>query len=407
MEVIKQSVTVEEGVQLILEHIGCTEIEMVPAAEAAGRILAENLISPENIPPFRRSPLDGYSFRAEDTLEATKEDPVILEIIEEIPAGKAPEHTVGKGQAVKILTGAPIPEGADVVEKFEVVEADETTLKLFHPYKSNENVVPVGEDIQTGDPVLSAGTEISPAYLGILAGLGFAELPVYKKPLVYLISTGSELVPIDAPIPLGKIRNSSIYTLKAFLEQEGAEVKIMPIVKDDKIAIAEAIRKAAAESDIIFTTGGVSVGDYDMLIRSMQYLEADILYWKLAMKPGSAFLASIYQGKPVISLSGNPASATISMFMIGIPALRKLTGRTDYMLETCELKLLEGFPKKSGMRRFIPGRLQIKGGDAYITITPAQGNGILHPLHGCNVIVDIPAGSPAQAPGAMIKAYLL
>lgn len=404
---LKQSVTVEEGVRLILEHIKAAEVETVPAAEAAGRVLAENLISPENIPPFRRSPLDGYSFRAEDTQEATPDNPVILEIIEEIPAGKAPEHTVEKGQAVKILTGAPIPEGADAVEKFEVVEADEKTLKLFRSYKVNENIVPIGEDIRMGAPVLSAGTVISPAYLGILAGLGFAELPVYRKPVVYLISTGSELVPIDEPIPLGKIRNSSIYTLKAFLEQEGAEVKMMPIVQDDKIMIAEAIQKAAAESDMIFTTGGVSVGDYDMLIRSMQYLEADILYWKLKMKPGSAFLASVYQGTPVISLSGNPASAAISMFMTGIPALRKLTGRTDYMLETCQLKLLEGFPKKSGMRRFIPGRLTIKDGEACITITPAQGNGILHPLHGSNVIADIPAGSPAQAPGAMVNAYLL
>ena len=402
-----KGISIEEGLQMITARLGCVEKEMVSAEEACGRVLAEHLISPENIPPFRRSPLDGYAFRAEDTQGASGESPAILQIIEEIPAGKAPEHDLGCGQAAKILTGAPLPEGADAIEKFEVVQADETTLHLFHPYKKGCNVVPVGEDIAKGDPVLSEGTVISPAYAGILAGLGFTKIPVYRKPVVYLISTGSELAPIDQPLPLGKIRNSSIYTLKSFLEENGAQVKMLPIVKDDREAIAKAIEDALEEADMVFTTGGVSVGDYDMLPKSMEYLGADILFWKMQMKPGGAFLASFYKGKPVLSLSGNPSAAAMALFMIGIPALRKLAGWKEFMLETCQLKLLEGFGKKCPVRRFLPGKLVIRQGEAYIRITPSQGNGILHPLHGCSVIAELPQGSPAMEAGSLVRAYIL
>lgn len=400
-------VNVEEGLQMILERLKRVEKEEIPAAEACGRILAQNLISPENIPPFRRSPLDGYAFRAEDTKDASEENPVILEILEEIPAGKAPEHSLGPMQAAKILTGAPLPEGADAIEKFEVVQADEHTLHLFRSYKKGCNVVPIGEDIKEGDPVLSDGTVISPAYLGILAGLGFAQIPVYRKPLVYLISTGSELVPIDQPISMGKIRNSSIYTLKAFLEANGAQVKMMPIVNDNMELIAGVIDDALEEADMVFTTGGVSVGDYDMLPKSMEYLGAEILFWKMQMKPGGAFMASFHKGKPVISLSGNPSAAAMALFMVGIPALRKLAGRKDFMLETCQVKLLERFGKKCPVRRFIPGKLVVRQGEAYISVTPSQGNGILHPLHECNLVVDLPKGSPAMEAGTLVKAYML
>ncbi|MDO5411598.1 MAG: molybdopterin molybdotransferase MoeA [Lachnospiraceae bacterium] len=404
---ILTGISIEEGLRLITERIQCVDKEMEMAENACGRVLSENLISPENIPPFRRSPLDGYAFRAEDTLNASESEPAVFEIVEEIPAGKAPEHQIGFMQAAKILTGAPVPEGADAIEKFEVVEADERTLKLFHSYESGTNVVPVGEDIAKGDQVLSKGTVISPAYLGILAGLGYVQIPVYKKPLVYLISTGSELVSIDSPLELGKIRNSSIYTLKAFLEANGAQVKMIPIVRDDKEEIANAVRIASEEADLIFTTGGVSVGDYDMLQRSMEYLGAELLFWKMQMKPGGAFLASVYHGIPVLSLSGNPSAAAMALFMLGIPVLRKLAGRSDFMLETCQVKLLEEFGKKSFVRRFVPGRLVLQDGEAYISVTPSQGNGILHPLHGCNMIAELPKGSLAMKAGSRVKAYLL
>ena len=155
-----KGVSIEEGLKLVIDRLGCVGKEMAAAEDACGRVLADNLISPENIPPFRRSPLDGYAFRAEDTVDASPEHPAVFEIIEEIPAGKAPEHRVGRMQAVKILTGAPVPEGADAIEKYEVVEADEKILRLTHPYRENCNVVPVGEDISKGAPVLSEGTVI-------------------------------------------------------------------------------------------------------------------------------------------------------------------------------------------------------------------------------------------------------
>ncbi len=398
---------IEDGLQMILERLVTVEQEFVPAEEAAGRVLAKTLISPENIPPFRRSPLDGYAFRAEDTKHASEQTPVALEIIEEIPAGKAPEHVLEPMQAVRIMTGAPLPEGADAVEKFEVVEADEKTLHLTQVYSSGCNVVPIGEDIQEGAQVLEQGTVISPAYLGILAGLGFVQIPVYRKPQICLISTGSELVSIDSPLTLGKIRNSSIYTLKAFLEEHGAEVKMVPIVEDDADKIAEAIDQALEQADLVFTTGGVSVGDYDLLQVAMKQLEADILFWKMQMKPGGAFLASYHKGKPVISLSGNPSAAAMALFLVGLPVVHKMAGRKDFLLKTCKVKLLEGFRKKCPVRRFLPGKLVLQDGEAYISVTPSQGNGILHPLHECCIVAELPKGSPAMEPGSLVNAYLL
>ena len=372
----------EEGREEILGRMGVMPEEWVLTEKANGRILSKNLTSPENIPPFRRAPLDGYAFSYKDTLTAREDAPVVLRIIEEIPAGKAPVHVLRSGECVKILTGAPLPEGADVVEKFEVVEASEHHLTLKRAYRENENVVPVGEEICQGDALFMKGSVLSPAYLGILAGLGFTKVPVYKKPVVCLISTGSELVSIDTkPLPMAKIRNSSIYTLKAFLEKEGMETILMPIVKDDVEEISKTIKAAYEKADVIMTTGGVSVGDYDLLMKSMDHLGAEKIFWRLLMKPGMAFLFSVFSGKPVVSLSGNPSSAVMAMLISVLPGLRKLCGRSDFMLEECQVKLLDGCPKKNRARRFVAGRLVIKDGQACMASSRKQSNGILHPLH--------------------------
>ncbi|MBQ4046707.1 MAG: molybdopterin molybdotransferase MoeA, partial [Lachnospiraceae bacterium] len=396
-----------EAVEEILSVAVTGEIEMVSVGASAGRVLAADLYSSENIPPFRRAPLDGYAFRSADTEGADPDHPVTLDIIEYIPAGKWPEHTVGKGQAVNLMTGAPVPEGADVVEKFEDCRVLDGKVQIFRTYKPDTNVVPVGEDIRIGDRILEKGIRISGAYCGILAGLGFTEIPVYKRPRIALISTGSELVEVGEELPPGKIRNSSIYTLQAFLEQENAIVTRFPIAADNVDAIASLIREAADQSDMIITTGGVSVGDFDLLPETMRQLDARILFWKLMMKPGMAYLASVYRDIPVISLSGNPSSAVISMLMTVIPAVRKMSGLKDCRLEEDKGKVLYPFPKASKARRFIPVQVVIRGGEAWLVNDSDQANGILHSLHGCNAVAEIKPGTPSLAPGDELKIYLL
>lgn len=398
-------ITVEEGVRLLCREAPLPQEESVPLPDCDGRVLARDLLAPESVPPFARSPYDGYALRAADTVPASEQTPVTLSILEEVPAGHAPRFAVGPGQATKILTGAPIPEGADLVVMYEETTFTDQQVTLTRSYPSGKNVVPVGEDILEGQLVAKKGTLLSPATLGLLAGLGFTQLPVYRRPVVGLISTGDELVGLGEALTPGKIRNSSVYALKAYLERLGAQVQLHGIVGDDAGAIAQRVQQAAASADLVITTGGVSVGDYDLVGQAMQQLDARVLFWKVKMKPGSALLASCYQGKPVLSLSGNPASAAVSFFLLGITLLRTMAGRTDIQLPQVQVRLKEAFPKASPGRRLIPGQLEIQDGQAVLALMPKQGNGMLAPLFGCDLLGEIPAGSPALPAGSVLNAY--
>ncbi|KIR02028.1 Molybdopterin biosynthesis protein MoeA [Lachnospiraceae bacterium TWA4] len=389
-------VSVEEGLELLLQNCAPVEVETIALTKAIGRILAKDQISNENIPPFDRSPLDGYAVRAEDIKESSIEHPVILTIIEEVPAGYAPTKEVNEGEAVKILTGAPIPKGADVVIKFEDTTFNEHEVRIVTPLPSDRNIVHAGEDIQIGDVIVTKGTKISAATIGLLAGLGVEEVEVYKKPTVAIISTGDELVPIGTKeLKPGKIRNSSMYAIQAFLTQCGMETILCGIARDDYEEIAKAIDEAASKADLVITTGGVSVGDYDMLGRAIDKLEAKILFWKLQMKPGMAYLASVYKGKLIMSLSGNPGSASISMLVTGLPVFCKLAGYIDYQLKKTQVYIKEGFKKKSPGRRFVPGRFVYENGKTYLSVANKQSNGMLHPLANCEAIAII---KPEQVP---------
>ncbi len=397
----------EEGQKKLLNaSIVCGE-EEVPVSAGCGRVLAEEIRAVENIPPFSKSPYDGYAFRADDIKNASKNSPVTLEVIEEVAAGHVPQKTVDKGRAVKILTGAALPGGADTIEKFEVTEFTENSVTFFAPVKCGSNVVPSGDDVKCGDIVLEKGKKIDAATCGILAALGYEKVRVFRKPRISLISTGDELIDIGDGLAPGKIRNSSAYTLKALLETWGMDVTLSGIVKDDPGLIAEAVKRECPNADILLTTGGVSVGDYDCILSAMEVLSADVLFWKIKMKPGSAFAASVYNKVPVISLSGNPAAAAVALIMAVKPFLLKSAGQTDFMHEEMKVKLDGGFGKKSMQRRFVPGRLFIKDGEAYMKTVSKHGNGSLSPLAGVDILGEIPAGSPEMPGGTEIKAFKL
>lgn len=399
--------SVEKAGAAILAHCRALGQEWVDAEDADGRVLAEDIVAQENIPPFARSPYDGYALRAADTREAAAEHGVTLQIVEEIPAGHAPQHSLGVGEAAKILTGAPIPDGADAVVKFEDTEFTEKTVTVFAPCRCGDNVVPAGEDIRQGERVIAAGTVLDGALLGLLAGLGHTRVSVAVRPQVELISTGDELVSADAPLAPGKIRNSSVYALASYVRRCGGRVRLAGIVPDQVQPIADAIAAAAARSDLVLTTGGVSVGDYDMLLRALDAMGAEILFWKVRMKPGSAFVAAVYRDTLILCLSGNPAAAAVAFFLLGIPALRKMQGRRDAALQAGQVYLAHPMRKKSPNGRYLPGRLVVRDGKAYLEQAERQGNGMLHHLAGCTVLGKIPAGSPPMEEGSLIEALWL
>jgi len=402
---MKKNISLEEAQNILLANCKSVGLEHVHFQDSLGRVLGEDIVSPENIPPFARSPYDGYAFRAADTLQAAKDNPVILEVIEEVPAGNAPTRIVSSGKAVKILTGSPIPEGADAVTKYEETEINGNLVSVFTPFQAGENIVPAGEDVPKGEIIAARGTVVSPPVLGLMAALGITEVPVFKRPRIAIISTGDELLDISEPLKPGMIRNSNSYTLAAYCREIGAEPIILAATKDKIEEIGARIERGLADADMVITTGGVSVGDYDVVGEALDFIGAETLYWKIEIKPGSPNLAAVKDGKLILALSGNPAAALVIFHLLGTGFIKKLAGRSQYLPERCEVILKSNFRKASPRRRFLRGKLVVENGTTYLEITGGQGNGVLRSLVGCDLLAEIPAGSGPQPAGSKLNAY--
>lgn len=400
-------VTVEKGIELLLDAAEPVGTEKVCIEDVCGRVLACDIGASENIPPFDRSPLDGYAVRAADIASASEAAPVFLRVIEEVPAGYAAAHAVGEGEAVKILTGAPIPAGADVVIKYEDTEFTDREVRIFKPLKAGSNVVLAGEDVAKGSTIMSRGEVLQPAAVGMLAGLGIGKVCAYRKPTVCIISTGDELVGVEALLQPGKIRNSSAYMLRAFLQQWGVDAQIYGIVRDRQDQIEAAMAECAKNADCVITTGGASVGDYDFVLRAFEGLGAEVLFWKVQMKPGMATLAAKKDGKLFIGLSGNPSAAAAGLFVLCLPAFRKMCGRNDFKLPVCRVLVPEGFDKKSPNGRVLPGRLEFRDSRPCLIAQKGQSNGMISPWSSCSLLGIIPRGTGALEKGSEIDAYLL
>lgn len=397
----------EQAQALLLEAVQPVGTEIAPLSECGCRVLAQELTAQENVPAFDRSPYDGYALRAADTAAASRENPAELRVLEEIPAGSVPTHEITAGTAAKVLTGAPIPPGADVVVMYEKTEFTPETVRVFAPLRSGDNIVRAGEDVCRGTVLAPRGSVIDPGLSGTLAAQGVAEPLVYRVPRVAILSTGSELVEADETPGAGKIRNSNRYVFETVLRQLGCEPVYYGIAGDDIARIAGQIGRGLAECDAMITTGGVSVGDYDLTPAAMEKAGVEILVRGVTIKPGMSCAYGVRDGKILCGLSGNPASALTNFYAVALPVLRKLTGRSDYRLREITVTLAEGFPKKSPATRFLRGRLVLRGGTVCMEVPQDQGNVVLSSTVGCNVMAVVPAGSGPVAPGAALQGFLL
>lgn len=397
----------EQARSMLLEVARPVEAERVPLSQCAGRVLAQTLIAQEDVPAFDRSPYDGYALRAADTLGAADDAPVELKILEEIPAGAVPSKPVTAGTAVKILTGAPIPPGADTVIMYEKTTFTAETVTLRFPLSQGQNIVRAGEDVQKGAVLAQSGSVIDAGLAGALAAQGEAMPLVYRRPRIALVSTGSELVEADAAPQAGKIRNSSRAALEAALYALGCEVRYLGIAGDCAETIAALLDRGLSTCDAVITTGGVSVGDYDLTPEAMTGAGVELLFRGVDMKPGMACAYGAREGKLVCALSGNPAAALTNFYAVALPALKKLAGLRAYLPEEILVELDSGFAKKSPKTRFLRGRLLLRDGKARMQVADGQGNVQLSSLAGCNVMAVIPAGSGALAAGAVLKGFLL
>ena len=398
----------KEARGLLLERITPMErLERVPLFETTGRILAEDVYAGGDVPPFDRSPFDGYAFRAEDTAGASKENPVTLRILEEVPAGSMWTQTVTPGTATKILTGAPVPPGATAVTKYEDTEFNEKTVTIFESFQPGDNIVPQGEDVKTGQLLAEKGTAIDSALMGTLAAQGIVAPLCYALPTVGILTTGSELVEAGEPLTGGKIVNTNQYTFFAALEHAGCRPVVCGAPGDDPQDIAAAMDRALNTCDLVITTGGVSVGDYDFTPEAMERAGVELLIRTLKLKPGGASAYGTRQGKLICGLSGNPASALTNFYAVVLPAIRKLQGRKDPLLTELIVTLKEDFRKKSPKTRLIRGTLDLSDGTARMQVDRGQGNGVLHSLIGCSLLAEIPGGSPRLPAGTRLNAYLI
>jgi len=395
--------------ETMLNVVHAVQTERVPLSESGGRILAQDLIAAENIPPFDRSPYDGYAFRAADTANASRETPVTLRVLEAVSAGAVPIAAVAEGTAVKLLTGAPIPKGANTVIPYELTDFTNDSVTVFSPAKPGENIVRAGEDVHKGQLLARRGDVIDPGTAGSMASQGVAAPEVYRVPKIGIVSTGSELVEADE-IPeagTGKIRNSNRYTFEAVLKTLGCKSVYLGIAGDSAEEICALFKKGLAECDAVLSTGGVSAGDCDLTPDAMEMAGVEPLFRGVDIKPGMACAYGVRYGKPVFGLSGNPASSLTNFYAVALPALRKLMGHREPLPQEIRVKLSNGFGKRSPKLRFLRGSLELRDGGACMVLPGEQGNVVLSSAIGCNVMALVPAGSGPVSAGTELKGFLL
>ena len=396
-----------EARDLLLSVARPVETEEVSLDACAGRVLAFDLRAAEDVPPFDRSAYDGYAFRAADTESASREHPVTLALTETIPAGAVGTVPVTAGHAARLMTGAKLPEGADCVINFERTEFTDSTVTLFSPLRAGDNVVRRGEDVAAGSLLAPCGTVIDAGLAGTLAAQGIARVRVYRRPVIGLISTGSEVVEAEEEQPAGKIRNANRSTFTALLTREGCEARYLGLAGDEAEDIARRIDRGLADCDAVLLTGGVSVGDWDVTPAAMEQAGAEILLRGVAMKPGMACAYGAANGKLVLGLSGNPASSLTNYCACVLPALRRLAGRRDCLPTTVRAELANGFKKKSPATRFLRGRIDLAEGRVLFVTPRDQGNVVLSSTIGCSAFAVIPAGSGPVEPGTVLDGFIL
>lgn len=402
-----KNISIEEANEIISGQTIELQIIERSILDSFDHVLAEDIKSNMNMPPFDRSPLDGYAYRAEDTINAREDNPISLEVIDYVPAGHLSSKTIGKGQAMKIMTGTKIPKGADVVIRYEDTKFTDKEVKIFQSLSPGSNIVNMGEDMKEGDLVLEKGIVIGPAEIGIMASLGKSMVRVYKKPRIAIMATGDELINIDGELKEGKIRNSNSYTVAAQVRRLGGEPVILPICKDGIEETKDELESALKWADMVITTGGVSVGDADLVKEAFQELGADILFWRVRMKPGTPIVVANYKSKLLFGLSGNPAASYITFEQFVRPSILRLMGRRKTKLMEVESTLESDFIKVSGQNRYVRAFTYKEDGQYYTRLPDKHSSGVISSLSGTNSILHIGSGKGPYKKGDTIVVELV
>jgi molybdopterin molybdotransferase len=371
--------SVAQARELILSQINPLGTERVDLLSGLHRVLAEDIISLRNLPPWDNSAMDGFAVRAQDTGGASPAKSIELKVIGDLPAGHTPAKAVEPGEAVRIMTGAPLPPGADAVVMVEYTQSTPQTVKIFREAQKSENLRRKGEDVKAGDLVLPAGKEIRPADIGMLAALGRTLLSVYLRPRVAVLATGDELVEPDQEPGPGQIITSNNYALAAQVLEAGALAVNLGIARDTTEDLGQKL-KQAAQADLIITSGGVSVGDYDLVKQVLADLGTKMDFWKVAMKPGKPLAFGTIEGKPVFGLPGYPVSTMVSFELFARPAILKMMGHHNLFRPVVEATLEDDIKKEADRTHFVRVVVNRREGRFWARSTGIQKSGVLRSM---------------------------
>jgi molybdopterin molybdotransferase len=399
-------ITVEKALQSIFLNFHPLGLEKVNILDALARVIGEDVFATRNIPPANNSAMDGYAVRHIDTKGATRVNPLRLKVIDEIPAGKVPRKRLKKGEASRIMTGAIIPNAADAIVRQEDTKKIGKAVIIYTSVKEGQDIRFAGEDVQKEELVISKGNIVSPAQIGMLASLGRAFVSVYQKPRVAIIATGDELVDIENDPPPAKIVNSNSYSLAAQVMQCGAIPLILGIAKDNKSELQKKF-KTALHADLIISSGGVSVGDFDFVKDVMGEIGNAMHFWQVAMKPGKPLAFGSIKGIPIFGLPGNSVSAMVSFEQFVRPYLLKMQGHTKIFRQTIKALSSQNFQKKKGVKHFIRAIVK-KEKDQYVAaITGEQGSGILKSMVLANALIALKENETKIKKGDPVTVQLL
>ena len=412
-EDVERMLDVDTALNRVLAAFSPLPETEVPLIDACGMVLAADVVARNSVPPFRNSAMDGFAVRAADTAGATWSAPVRLTVVAHVAAGQREIPSLSIGQAVRIMTGAAMPEGADAVVRFE--ETDEglgsaeralSQVRIFHTARPLDNVREAGEDIGQGTVVARAARQLAPADLGLLASVGRPRARVHRRPVVAVLSTGNEVVGPECELTPGTIRDSNAYVIAAMARSWGADVRMLGIAGDTVSAVTEKL-EAARSADLIVTSGGVSLGDYD-LVKDVLRAEGDVAIWQVRMKPGKPLAFGRIGETPLLGLPGNPVAAAVSFFLFGRPAIRRMLGHRELSPTAVDVVCAEPMDNRGQRRHYVRVALERSTG-ALPVARPVgeQGAGVLSSLAAADALLVLPEELDRVEAGMQLKALLL
>ena len=396
-------ITVDQALIITLKRVEPLGIETVPLEKAPGRILAQDIIADIDLPPFDRARMDGFAVRSADLTTS----PVTLRVIGEIAAGATFDGILGPGEALKIFTGAPLPAGADAVQKVEVTEVAGDHVVIKEPVRAGQFVTPHASEVRKNEVVAASGRQIGAAEMAVLASFGYDTVRVGVRPRVAVISTGSELIEVSAKPGGAQIRNSNSYTLASYAEQAGAVVRNLGTVTDTEEATRQALLDASGDSDLVITSGGVSMGDYDLVKIALKNIGAEIYFDKVMIRPGKPTVFARRGPTWYFGLPGNPVSTSVTFNVFARPAIRRMQGDNSPSLSVMIAVLSRAIRDASSRRSYLPARLCIEGGRAVVESLKWGGSSDLVAFMNANALIVVGEEVHEIEAGEMVEVLCL